>query len=291
MKKKIAMALTLVLVIIGGFVIQGINNQTKAASVDINVSAPTVKKGQEFSVNLQFSSDIALQSVEGMITYNEEVLEFVGCDDQAVAGASGVITVKDDFMEGKEVANYELKFIALELGESDISVTDVLIEEIETQNFISPITEPVKVTVTTDQAQENDARLKELLIGIGELEGEFNPDVYEYTVNVPNEVEQLVLSAIPMDDNGVVEVDTEKTLEVGNNVMEIKVIATSGDTKTYVLNINRLAEKSEEEVPVIEAKIAMPGDVEEIFIEENTETEASNEVETDSVETEVQETE
>ena len=77
-----------------------------------------------------------------------------------------------------------------------------------------------------------------------ELTPEFNKDVYEYSLTVPNEVTALSINVV-VGDNATVGTITGNSLVVGANVVTIPV--TVGDeTLEYVINVTRLEEEKSE---------------------------------------------
>lgn len=88
----------------------------------------------------------------------------------------------------------------------------------------------------------SDSALSELLVYPGEFDESFSPEVYEYHMTVGVETENVVLSAVPSDENAVVTADIPETLVIGENKATISVKALSGDESVYTVYITRLAE-------------------------------------------------
>lgn len=266
MNKKIGIALG----VIGAAVIGtlGFKMTSSADSVNINIaaSAPTVEKEETFNMTIEVSSDVTVQSLDSLITYNPEVLEFVSCEDDAVAGASGTIHIIDTFEEGTESASYELTFKALEVGESDVTLGETIVQEYGSARLIDAASSPVSISVETNSEVSSDNALSELLVYPGELSEAFSPDTYEYYMTVGVETENVVLSATPVDAEAVVTVDIPETLVIGENTATIYVKALSGDEAVYTVHITRLAE-------------SLP-DVEAFSLEDETESETAETAET-----------
>lgn len=222
----------------------GFKMTSSADSVNINIaaSAPTVEKEEIFNMTIEVSSDVTVQSLDSLITYNPEVLEFVSCEDDAVAGASGTIHIIDTFEEGTETASYELTFKALEVGESNVTLGETIVQEYGSARLIDAASSPVSILVETNNAVSSDNTLSDLLVYPGEFDESFAPDTYEYHLTVGVETENVILSAVPADENAVVTVDIPETLIIGENTATICVKALSGDEAVYTVYITRLAE-------------------------------------------------
>lgn len=62
-------------------------------------------------------------------------------------------------------------------------------------------------------------------------------DVYEYTVNVKNDIQQLDLKPIAKDSNAVVDIPTQTISELSNNTIIIKV-SNNNVTEEYKIKVN-----------------------------------------------------
>ena len=86
----------------------------------------------------------------------------------------------------------------------------------------------------------NDAFLKSLNVSKGNLTPEFDKDVFEYTIDVDEDVTSLTIGAIPSFSKATVEGDGRKSLEFDKNEFEIKVTAEDKTTtNTYKIIIYR----------------------------------------------------
>ncbi len=84
--------------------------------------------------------------------------------------------------------------------------------------------------------KNNDTSLKSLKVGSTNIQ--IKPDVFEYFINVDNSVSSILIEGFS-STNSVVSGGGEKNLNLGNNKFLITVVAESGDTQTYTININR----------------------------------------------------
>jgi len=83
-----------------------------------------------------------------------------------------------------------------------------------------------------------DVKLANLTVNAGTLSPEFSPAMRIYKVTVPKSVENIVLTATPMDNNATVLSDGEKALIIGENTFMVKVSNSLG-TSGYMVIINR----------------------------------------------------
>ena len=79
----------------------------------------------------------------------------------------------------------------------------------------------------------DEARLGMIYLDSVEVEG-FDPDIFEYTIKLPQGAATPVVTATPLDTlHARVELGMEKTLEDGSKLIEIDGIAEDGTTLTY----------------------------------------------------------
>lgn len=242
MKKKIGILLSFICLVIIGAVAVKMTTSANTANISISATAPTVEKEQEFELKISVASDVSMESLDTLVSYNPEVIEFVSCDDDAVAGASGMLHILDTFETGSSSVTYTLKFKALEVGSTELTLSDTVVEEYKTKNFIEPSASPAAIEVITNQKVSSESRLSDLLVVPQLLDETFNPDVYDYHMTVGVDTEKLILSAVPMDEQAVVAVEMPETLSIGENTAVIRVTALSGDEAVYTIHVKRLSE-------------------------------------------------
>lgn len=97
-----------------------------------------------------------------------------------------------------------------------------------------------KPTETKEEKKSTDSTLSSLSIAEGAITPEFNKDVKEYAITVPNEVTKLNITATPTDSKATVSVTEYEELKEGENTITISVTAEDGTTKTdYVIKATR----------------------------------------------------
>lgn len=245
MKKKIIIPVILAVVLIGSILLTNQINSAKEVHFGIEVEDKSVKKDDEFTLKVTVSSDYEISSVDAYVTYDDELLEFVSSENEGVLGASGTLHIADKFTEGVTEAVYVIRMKALEVGSTEFKVYDAYSQDSENSEYMKIKQAQSSIDITANESEASDANLSELLVVPGTLDKEFRPDIYEYSMKVAYDVEELILSAIPVDEESVVTIDKELKLEKGDNVFTITVTAPSGDTNDYILNVYRALTKNE----------------------------------------------
>lgn len=101
-------------------------------------------------------------------------------------------------------------------------------------------TRPTETTPT----ESSNSRLASLEITEGVISPEFNSDVTEYAISVPNDITVLNISAVAEDSAAEVEIVGNEELKIGENNIQIIVTAEDGSTTTY----NILATRADEQL-------------------------------------------
>ena len=89
-----------------------------------------------------------------------------------------------------------------------------------------------------EDKKSNDASLKELVLSNGFLE--FNPNVFNYYVEVSHDVDKISINAIANDANASVKIPSNLSLKDGDNKFVIEVTSQDGTKKEYEINVKRL---------------------------------------------------
>ena len=179
----------------------------------------------------------------------------------------GNLRLSEAFETGATEAVYELTFKGLDMGAASVLMDDIVIEESDTFEALAVEAASAKVEVVTNRTESQEARLGELLVAPTLDTMEFSSDVYEYTVEVAKDVDTVMLSAVPLNQDAVVTVEQPEVLAMGNNTVTITVTSTAGTTSTYVITVVRTEKTAEES---------------ETETEVETETESETETETES---------
>lgn len=254
MKKKIAIVLTCILIISLSVLGLSKQNTSYAKMAQMYVEAPdTIQKEKEFTVKVVVNSDVNLYSVDAHLAYDHTKLAYIP-ENENVTGDAGVLEIKDTYAEETKQAVYELTFKALELGDVEIALSEVFLIDYSDLDYIEVNASAKQFQIETNEQVEDDARLSALLVAPGKLDTAFAPDKMEYEVHVGMDAEMVGVSAIPMEESSLVEVDMPTVLQQGKNTIKIKVTALSGNTSTYVIYVfqEEQLENTEEQLVINE---------------------------------------
>lgn len=245
MKKKLIIPVILALILIGSILLRNQRNSAKEVQFSIEVEDETVKKGDDLNLKIKVSSDYEMSVVDAYITYDAELLEFISSESEGVLGASGTLHITVQFAKGATEAVYVIRMKALEVGSADFKVHDAYSIDAENSSYMKIKQTSASIDITKNETEISNATLSDLLVMPGALDKEFQPEMFEYSMKVAYDVEEVILSAIPESEESVITIDKELNLTKGDNVFTITVTAPSGDRNDYKLNVYRAFTKDE----------------------------------------------
>ncbi len=211
-----------------------------AAGSSVAFSKSTLTVGDTLTVTARFSTSSSdpMYGLEGFITYDPSVLEFVSGDNCNVLTKGKAKIVMQS--AGKTNLTETIKFKSLKAGTSTIALENlVYVNKNEEEKNLSGCSAVVTVTNPSTQASSNTS-LKNISTSSGTLTPKFNPDVTSYSVTIANDVEELWLSVTKGDSKQTYVVEGSRNMKVGQNKRVVVVTAENGDTKKYTVNITRL---------------------------------------------------
>ncbi len=101
-------------------------------------------------------------------------------------------------------------------------------------------TKPSNKPATKEEEKSNDSSLASLAVAEGILLPEFNKDIKEYILTVPNEVTMINVAAKTSDQKSSYVVTGNTELKEGENIVTITVKAEDGTTTDYVIKVTRV---------------------------------------------------
>lgn len=210
-----------------------------ASSANISVSASnTVMVGNNVTVTVTLSSGSLIGSWEADLSYDKSLLQLTS--SSAEGGGTYMVNVAQNGTKSKK---YTFTFKALKSGSAKVSVNSFSLYDYTTMETMktsgSSKTINIKTKEQIEASYSDNANLKSLSVGEYALTPAFSKNVKEYTVEVPNDVESVIISASKEDANASVDGSGEKSLVEGNNKFNIVVTAQKGNSQTYVVNVYR----------------------------------------------------
>ena len=210
------------------FVALGIS--VNAASVSIKSNYTTITKGSSVKVTATVSSDSPIVSIEGTFM----------C--KGAGASSGVSMEFDDVSNSLYSKSYTTTVKATSAGMITCSVTGARLTSMSSDSWQNISDKSIKITVKEPEyippkTYSSNNNLTNLQIEGYSLSPEFSNGVKEYSVEVPNGTEKVVINATKEDSTASVNGIGEISVIEGTNKIEVKVTAENGNVNTYIINV------------------------------------------------------
>ena len=207
-----------------------------AASGTISITGTSqVVIGNTVTINVVLSSKTKIGSWDMDLNYDKNYLQLIS----ATSEAGGVNMVNSS--AGVTSKSYTFKFKALKKGNTKISMASYQAFAYEDMSEMNLSASSKTVKIMTQEELEatysKDNYLKSLSVEGFEITPEFNKDVADYSVVVPENTKEITINAAVNDSKS--DLSGVGTVEVsqGTNTFQIVVRAQNGSERTYNLTV------------------------------------------------------
>ena len=192
----------------------------------VNVSATTYECKGQYDAKINLDKDtINLNTKTKMYVEEDSIKNDMKYDvTYKINGDDRIITLTND--KGK--ASISAKMI----GTVNITVTVSFLDD--KNNQLGTCTKEIPISVIS-----NDVTLKSLTIDKFDLSGIFKSDKYEYDIELPYEVEKIIINAEATNSEAVVSGTGERFLNEGKQSFKV-LVKHNNDGASYTINVNRL---------------------------------------------------
>ena len=211
-----------------------------AVSISVSPSKSTVSPGQSFSVTI--SGNDATGKVNISVSGGSASTSSVWIENNSqtitvTAGSSGTVKISasgelsSNAGEDKTVSSSaSVKIQAASSGGNTSGGS---------QNNNNTTKKPTTTKPVEEKEKSKDSSLKELAIAEGAITPEFNKDVKEYVLTVPNEITSVNVTATPTDSKAKATIEGNTELKEGENTVTVTVTAENGDKTNYIIKVTR----------------------------------------------------
>lgn len=213
---------------------------TRAKEAQIILDAPEqVKNGEQFVLTVTVDSVSALEGIDARISYDPELVAFVGDEAGLMTGSDGLVNLKDVYEEETYKRTYQLIFEAKAIGDCGFAFDKTYITDYARLEEMEIHSNEDTVSVVENQRISDNTALAEILVATGVLSPAFDAEITEYTVHVDENEDTFIFSSTPADEEAVVTVDMPETLSMGENQVMVSVTAPSGAVRNYRITVYR----------------------------------------------------
>lgn len=241
-----------------------IEEENAIVDAKLTTESETITTDDEFTVGYVLEVGKAgLSGFEGILNYDKTKLELLGISKEMVDELENPESNTDYWVgkvdedkfiyltnssNGYTEGSYEVlrfTFRALEATET----TTITLDNTKYVSGLNNISEnsltPLEVTIN---ASSNN-NLKSIVVGDNSLE--LTEGVYEYSIEVENDVDSISVLATAENIGSIIAMDVPEELAVGSNVIKITVIAENGESRDYFITVVRKDAQVEETDDII----------------------------------------
>ena len=262
--------------------------EVKASTLNLKLSCPqTAYLGDTIDCQIVYTNEISLNAIivkyklPQDIKYQNLVINknwnnYYKDKNGFVLGSS--TTVNNDIATLKlEISSTAQINKEYQIGLANIDASDINFNSISSENIISTIKIVQKETsknstnnnnqtpnndqITDNNQKEelelnNDSKLKSIKLSYGNIN--FNSDVFEYIITVPNNVNNINIEATPSSPKAIVTIEKPNKLKIGTNKIIITVEAEDKTISKYIILINKEEEYKETSISQDNGNSALP---------------------------------
>ncbi len=210
-----------------------------SAKVDLTSDSSEVVIGEKINIYIKIDSEITFGDFEANLVYDETILEYKS-GASVITGGQGLLRILDQGVaQGTSSRKYALEFEALKVGETKLAFSDRVMVYDESSNEMPVSNDELTIKVKAQDTASSEGYLETLITSPTNITPTFDKNIFEYSVNVDNQTEKLIISAIPQDDKAIVSIKGNDSLKDGENKVIVSVLAESGDIIEYTINVYR----------------------------------------------------
>jgi len=182
------------------------------------------------SIMSAYLKELSVANFELDTEFNKEILEYFITVPSDTDNLS-VKAVAEDKNANIEITGQD----SLEIGMNEIHIEVTASDSITTLEYI--------IYVNKEMSTNN--YLSSLIPSVGNLLPNFNPKVMNYKIEVARDITSISFQATTEDKNSKITSGLgEHTLNIGSNIIQIKVKSAIGITRTYQVEVIRLPESN-----------------------------------------------
>lgn len=267
-KKRIVLFLFLLFFLL----LSATDAKANSITTKFKMEEEAVTLGKKFRVRLIIASQASFRKVEGYIRYDDTMLQYISSDD-GISGGRGKLKISmDDLEEGQYVEEYvedygveeedieegmteksfEIVFKAIKNGKTGLSFVDGLKIYGEEGKEMSFSSNSLEIRIKNQREASGISSLSLLEIEEATLKPVFSKSIFQYEVQVEEEIEKLTIRALPTDENAKAIVVGNGNFKEGKNLIKVIVTAEGGNESSYEILVDRKKKEFSEEKNVKE---------------------------------------
>lgn len=248
MKKNILNKISLIVLLAVAILLILSIKSYAATSISISTSKASVSPGESFTVTVSAKGAGPVSAtVSNGSGSKTDFLDNNSFSFTCTAGSSGSVTIYasgtlGDYDTGEDTSRSASKTVSIVQPSSNTGGSSSGGSSSGGTTTKKPTTNNTTTTKPTEKEEKKstDSSLSALTVEEGTISPEFNKDVKEYAITVPNEITKINITATPTDSKATVSITEYEELQEGENTITISVTAEDGTTKSdYIIKVTR----------------------------------------------------
>lgn len=248
MKKNILNKISLMLLLVVAILLIFSIKSYAATSISISTSKSSVSPGESFTVTVSAKGAGPVSAtVSNGSGSKTDFLDNNSFSFTCTAGSSGTVTIYasgtlGDYDTGEDTSRSASKTVSIVQPSSNTGSSSSGGSSSGGTTIKKPTTNNTTTTKPAEKEEKKstDSSLSALTVEEGTITPEFNKDVKEYAITVPNEITKINITATPTDSKATVSITEYEELQEGENTITISVTAEDGTTKSdYIIKVTR----------------------------------------------------
>lgn len=233
--------------------------KANSVTTTFKMEEKAIDLGKKFRVRLVIESQDTFHKMEGYISYDENMIQYVSAED-GISGGRGKLKISLDDLEesqyveeyeddyGVEVENpkaeltkktFEIVFKAIKSGKTSLSFVDGVKIHGEKGKEMSFSSNSLEIRVKNKREASGISSLSFLEVEEAALKPAFSRSIFQYEVQVGEEVEKLNIKALPTDENAKITVAGNGKFKEGKNLVKVIVTSEGGFESNYEILVDR----------------------------------------------------
>lgn len=214
------------------------------AGATVSISGASVTQGDTFKVNVNINASENVYSLGGDLSFDGSYLSFGGCSSTGRLGGNirgqrfGLVdmTYSNGLTSGTVAT---CTFTANKVGSTSVRINNPEMNDQQTNKIPSSSSAG---TINIAAPKSRNANLNSLSVSGCSIN--FSAGNTNYSCSVDTGVTSVSVSASPQDGGASVSGTGNKSLNYGNNKIQVTVKAPAGNTQSYTVTVNRKDNRS-----------------------------------------------
>lgn len=200
---------------------------------------------KEFVCNSPFSkNDFSANNNPSLLTILSNFKKIININFQNRIFYLGdiVLSIKDNSASGEQT--FDCSFVQNEFYNETIKSSSSVTLTPSQTSFSSKSSSSRPKTylnpkIIQNQKNKSSGKLKSITPNVGTLSPSFDPNIFEYSIDVDENVQYVEIDAVPQENDSTVKISRRKLLAAGKTTIIKIIVSNKGGKTIYIVKVNR----------------------------------------------------